>query len=99
MNYNDPIHRINEGEFDSSLLQFGAFVSILKNKRINQTLLLSELLEKEQYRECFTSISEIDDNYVLIKKLVEKYPILCKSKIIKNKIKELNSDRRRKKIL
>jgi len=99
MNHNDPVHQINEKEFNISLLQFGSFVSILKNKRVNQTLLLSELLEDEKYRECFSYISEIDDIFILLKNLLVKYPILCKSKIIKTKIKDSNNVGRRKKVL
>ena len=99
MNHSDPIYQINENEFNSALLQFGSFVSILKNKRVNQTLILSELLGDKQYKECFTFLTEIDDDFTIIQKLVNKYPILCKSKIIKTKIKALNNVGRRKKIL
>jgi len=99
INLNNPIYRINEEEFNASLLQFGAFISIIKNKRVNQTLLLSLLLENKNIRECFKQISEIDDTRVLLYNLIIRFPILCKSKIIKNKIKELVNDRQRKAIL
>ena len=89
INDTNPIHYMNQKEFDAALLKFGALLSILRNKRINQTMLLQVLLEDEDFRESFKLISEIDNEHTLIKNLVLRFPILCKSKIIKNKIKEI----------
>ena len=99
INLNDPIHIIDQKEFDLSLLKFGSLVSIKKNKKINQTMLLQLILEDESYREIFKGISEIESDYNLIKNLVIRFPILCKSKIIKNKIKEILNDGNRKTVL
>lgn len=95
----DPIHKINEKEFNQSLLKFGAFISIIKNKRINQTMLLIEIIENEAARNIFMDISDIDNLHYLIYNLVIRFPILCKSKVIKNKLKELNNDSKRKRLL
>ena len=36
---NDPIYQLNNKEFESILLNFGSLISILRNKRINQSRL------------------------------------------------------------
>lgn len=96
INASDPIYQLNEQEFDEALLYFGSFISIINNKRINQTMLLVTLLENEKHRQCFKLISGIDENQTLLYNLIIRFPVLCKSKIIKCKIKELTNDRKRK---
>ena len=99
LNTTDPVYTINEREFNKGLIQFGSLVSILKNKRINQTMLLVTLLEDQDFTDCFKQISEVDNTRVLIHNLIIRFPILCKSKIVKNKIKELDDDKKRRRLL
>lgn len=99
INNNNPLYQIKESEFDEVLLKFGSLVSMLKNKRINQTMFLVELLESEEHRECFKALSGIEDTSILFYNLIVRFPILCKSKIIKNKIEEINDKRSGKRIL
>ena len=86
---NDPIYNINEKEFDRSLLKFGALVSMLQNKRINQTNLLILLIEVPEYLKCFQMISDVDNPQMLIYNYIMRYPILCKSKTISQKLNQL----------
>ena len=96
----DPIYHINEKEFDQSILMFGSLMSILKNKRINQTMLLIEILENKKSQKCFIMLSDIDNLYILLYNFIYRYPILCKSKIVKNKLKKsYERDKRRTKRL
>ena len=99
INDTDPVYKINEREFNESLLSFGSFISIIKNKRINQTMLLIELIEHAEIRKIFMDISDIDNLQYLVYNLIIRFPILCKSKVIKNKLKELNNDPNRKRML
>ena len=99
ININDPIFQINEKEFNMSLLQFGSYISIIKNKRINQTMLLVMLLDSEDVRESFKMVSAIDNSPVLFYNLIKRFPVLCKSKIVKNKLNEIANDKTRKRIL
>ena len=99
INNNNPLYQIKEIEFDYILLKFGSLVSMIKNKRINQTMFLIELLENELHRECFKILSGFDDTNMLFYNLIIRFPVLSKSKIIKNKIEELNVKRKRKKIV
>ena len=90
INNNNPLYTIKEEEFDRALLKFGSFMSIVKNKRINQTMLLVELLDNEIHRDVFKALSGIEKTNVLFYNLVIRFPILCKSKIVKTKIEEIN---------
>ena len=99
INNNNPLYQIKEFEFDDILLKFGSLISMLKNKRINQTMFLVELLESEAHRECFKVLSGIEETQILFHNLIVRFPVLCKSKIIKTKIKELNDIRKRKSIV
>ena len=99
INNANPICQINEKEFDSALLQFGSYISIVKNKRINQTMLLILLLDNKDVRDIFKYISGIENTQMLLYNLILRFPVLCRSKIIKNKIKEISHDRKRKRIV
>jgi len=93
---NNPINQIKEKEFNDNLLKFGSLVTILKNKRINQTMLLLLILEDSNYNNCFKQITEIDDDFTLISSLIIRFPILHKSKIIKTRLNKLNKNGQRK---
>ena len=99
INNTNPLYQIKEMEFDDALLKYGSLVSILKNKRINQTMFLVELLESQTHRDCFKALAGIEETDVLFYNLIIRFPVLCKSKIIKTKIKEINDKRRRKSIV
>lgn len=89
VHYSDPIHQIQTKEFNLALIKFGSYVSIIQNKRLSQTFILLQLLESEKLREIFKGICEVDNFQVLLLQLLECYPALCKSKIIKSKIQQL----------
>jgi len=99
INNNNPLYQIKEAKFDAVLLRYGSLVAMLKNKRINQTMFMVELLESENHRECFKILSGIEETNVLFYNLIIRFPVLCKSKIIKTKIAEINDKRKRKRIL
>jgi len=99
INNNNPLYNIKELEFDAVLLKFGSLMSMLKNKRINQTMFMVELLESEKHRECFKILSGIEEARILFHNLIVRFPLLCKSKIIKTKIKTINDKRKRKRPL
>ena len=95
INNNNPLYQIKESEFDDVLLKFGSLISMLKNKRINQTMFLVELLDSENHRECFKVLSGIEETRTLFYNLIIRFPVLCKSKIIKTKIAKINDKRRK----
>lgn len=96
INNNNPLYIIKQSEFDSALLKYGSLLSMMKNKRINQTMFLVELLENEIHQDCFKLLCGIDELDMLFYNLIVRFPVLCKSKIIKTKIKQVNDKRKRK---
>ena len=62
-------------------------------------MFLVELLDSEDHRECFKLLSGIEETSVLFYNLIVRFPVLCKSKIVKNKIAEINDKRKRKRIV
>ena len=99
INNTNPLHQIKEQEFDDMLLKFGSLISILKNKRINQTMFMVELLNSQQLIDSLKLLTGLDETTMLIYNILTRFPILCKSKIIKNKIKYINDRRRNKKLV
>ena len=95
INLTNPVYQLNTKEFDEALLSFGSFLSIINNKRINQTMLLVALLEQKEVIESFKLLSGVDKPQILLYNLIMRFPVLCKSKIIKNKINELTDDGKR----
>jgi len=83
---------INEEEFENNLIKFGSFLSILKNKKINQTSLLSILLDDKDICKLFMDVVEYDDFNDVFLKLLDLYPNLARSKIIRIKYKKYLKD-------
>lgn len=98
MEKENPCHYLRETEFVNSLLKFGALISIIKNKKINQTSLTALLLDDRKIRDIFEKLTEIDNFNIIIRKILRHYPNLSRSKIIKIKYKKYIKayDRQRK---
>lgn len=96
-NTSDPSFILNENEMESLTLIYGSFLSILINKKINHANMLLMMVENKKIRECFKLLIDIESDNVLIHNLIIKYPVLCKSKTIKSKLKQMfKNDRKRK---
>jgi hypothetical protein len=93
------IDHINEKEFNECILKLGAFISIIKSKKINQTQLFIELLHSKHIQDIFLNVMGIDTFEELVRELMVRYPILYKSKIVKNSLKTKNDNRKTKKHL
>lgn len=92
----NPVYQIQDKEFSDFLLKFGSLLSILKNKKINHTMMMTYILENNDYMTSLKIITGIDETSILLYNILTRYPILCKSKIIKNKIEELHGNKKRK---
>lgn len=86
-----PIFQINEKEVDLILLQLGSFLSIINNKKVNQVKFLITIINNQTFRDCVFEITTYDNLQTLIETIIEKYPSICKSKIIYRSIK--NNDK------
>jgi hypothetical protein len=88
-----PLDQIYSKEFIEGVLKAGSLISMLENKKINTTLLLSLLLENSDYQEFFTEITSSENFKDAILSLLYLHPALVKSKITKSIVRKLNARR------
>jgi len=84
----DASHYLGNKELDECLLQFGSFLSIIQVKKVNYTNYLLILVENEQIREILLEMTGIDTFEELVREMIVRYPILCKSKVVSSRIKK-----------
>jgi hypothetical protein len=78
----DHTHTIADRELDEIILKMGSLLSILNNKKTNQVKLLIALVQDDEFRYWFLEIADIDSFQYLVRCLMDKYPTLCKSKVV-----------------
>ena len=89
VNHNSALSFINSKELDECLVKFGSFLSIVQTKKINPTNYLLILVSDSNIRNILLQITGVDTFEELVRELIVRYPILCKSKIIRNQIKRI----------
>jgi len=85
-----PLDQIYYKEFVEGMLKAGSLISMLENKKINNTMLFSLLLEKPEYQDFFTEITASESFKHSILSLLYLHPSLVKSKITKSVVRKLN---------
>jgi hypothetical protein len=88
INQNDPLHRLYTKEYIQGMFKFGAYLTIINNKKINPAALFTSILENYELRELFvlTTCSENVKDALL--QLLHFYPPLLKSKNTKRLFKK-----------
>jgi len=86
----DPLRQIGSKEYIHSIYKFGAFLSIVNNKKINPTSLFVQILQDKKLREVFVEVTESENVYEALHGLLQLYPILLKSKNTKRLFKKSN---------
>ncbi len=99
--YGNASHNMDEEEFNIFLLMFASLVSLIYDKDLKPTLFFSHFIDNPKLQKILLIITGQQNIYHLIQKILLKYPNLCRSKIIKKKMKnfKLRNERRRKKLL
>lgn len=95
VNHNSALNIINVKELDDCIIKFGSFLSIVQTKKINATSYLVILLKNEKLRSILLEMTGIDTFQELVREMMSRYPILCKSKIVYSNIKKKKNDRRK----
>jgi hypothetical protein len=101
IDFKDASYNMDEEEFDTFLLMFASLVSLIYDKELKPTLFFSCFIDNPKLQNLLLIISGQHNIYHLTQKILFKYPNLCRSKIIKKKVKNfrLRNERRRKKLL
>ena len=79
-----PTHNLTESELDMLLLKIGAFLSIISNKKVNQAKLLITVVQNKYFGELCLTLTDIDNTQLLVKNILDRYPTVCKSKLVIN---------------
>jgi hypothetical protein len=97
---NDPLCQICTKEYILGVLQFGSFLSMVHNKRLNPSAIFCSILEDKNLRDIFVEITHSDNVKEALLGILQLYPPLLKSKNTKRLFKKSitqKSDRTRKK--
>lgn len=86
-----PFSQIHSREFVEGVMKAGSLISVMENKKINTTALLTLLLENSDYQKFFTEITSSDSFKEAIMSLLYLSPSLVKSKITKSLVRKLNA--------
>jgi len=90
----DPIRQLYNKEVALNILNFGSFLSIINNKKINPVFLFTSVLESLSLRQLFVEITGTDNEKESLLNLLHFYPSLIKSKNTKRLFKKsLKNDR------
>jgi len=81
-------HHLGDKELDECFLQFGSFLTMFQDKKVNQVNYLLILIENQNLREILLQMTGLESFQELVKEMVLRYPLLCKSKAINTKIKK-----------
>jgi hypothetical protein len=88
LSLNDPIELICSKEFVLGVFQFGSYLSIIHNKRINPSTLFVSILEYKDLRTLFTELTYSENEREALLNLLQLYPALLKSKNTKRLFKK-----------
>jgi len=80
----NPLTEITNKELDLIILRMGAFLSIISNKKNNQAKLLITSVKDKYFKELFLKQASIDNVQLLVRCIIERYPTVCKSKVVIN---------------
>jgi len=77
---NDPLDNICTKEFVENVLKFGAYLSMINNKRVNSSVLFLTILENYRLRDIFVDITGAESERDAFLGVLKLYPVLIKSK-------------------
>jgi hypothetical protein len=75
-------------EFYDNLMKFASFLSIMRNKRINPTILICTILDNKDLRDILILKSEVENFNLIMRYILEQFPNLVSSKLIRQKYKK-----------
>lgn len=94
-----PCSDLLDREFALNFIKFGSYASIIKNKQLNVTSLVIEIIQDKNIQLAFCDYFACESLPVALSLIFDYNPHLAKSKSIKDSIKKIYSNgiRKRKK--
>jgi hypothetical protein len=84
----NALHYINDKELNDVILKMGSFLSIINSKKINQTQLFIEIVNSTTLCGIILEITGLNTLEQFVKEMVLRYPVIAKSKTVRNNIKK-----------
>lgn len=79
----NPVSQLSEKDMNIFLLKFGTLISLINNKNINPTFLFLTIIKDEKLQNIFKQISGANTTNEILRIILNIYPNLLKSKIVK----------------
>jgi hypothetical protein len=91
-----PCERIASQQYIVGVIMFGSYLTMLHDRRINPSALLTLLFKHSELQEIFVSMTGCESFKESVFGLLQLYPVLIKSKNTKQLIKQLHGSRSRR---
>jgi hypothetical protein len=93
----NPSNDLNEKEFDIIINKIGCYLFLISGKNINPTTLFLYIMSDKDIQQVVLKISSYPSVILILKQILNKYPNIVKSKMLKNKAIKINKSHKRKK--
>ena len=80
----NPLEELSDEEIQIQLIKFGAFCSILHNKKLNDVTVFSLIIKKPIFKKIYMKMIHVDNERRAILYFLKSNPNLHRSKIIKD---------------
>lgn len=88
---------VNSKDFDECILKIGSFLSIVNCKKLSAIQLFIVIAQSDILQEIIIEMLGVDTFEQFVREYAIRYPIICKSKIIINKLSQNKNAKRKSK--
>lgn len=82
-----PLLNLSQEEIEFELIKFGAFCSIIHNKKLNNVAIFSLIVKNNTYGKIFMNLTESGTKKEAILLFLKYNSNLCRSKVVKDILK------------
>lgn len=79
----NPLDALSREEFESELIKFSSFCSIIHNRKLNNIAIFSLIVKNKAYKRVFMKMVQIGNEKEALIFFLKYNPNLCRSKIVK----------------
>ena len=83
----NPISQLARDELEIELIKFGAFCSVIHNKKLNNVTIFSFIVKNKSYRKIFMELTDTDSEREAILLFLKYNSKLCRSKVVRKILK------------
>jgi hypothetical protein len=91
-----PYNQLNQKEFDAIITKIGSFLYLTHNKNINPTNLFLYIMTDKEVQALIIELTSCPSLITILKCILNRYPNLIKSKMLKSKATHINKQHKKK---